>query len=177
MDDGLSVCHTGFPRGCSSVVEHLLCKQGVGGSSPPISTGNRRSEDLLSSGGELPPHPRQRGGSMTRSVGWAGLHRTTCVRRCVVAHVQVRTRRDGSRSYKVVWRVGGKEVSKTFRRRREADAYKTEMEHQLNVGTYVDPNRGKVTLAEFWHYFLATSGPASPSTRALYGMQARRYLI
>src|SRR5438874_9577573 len=114
---------------------------------------------------------------MTRSVGWAGLHRTTCVRRCVVAHVQVRTRRDGSRSYKVVWRVGGKEVSKTFRRRREADAYKTEMEHQLNVGTYVDPNRGKVTLAEFWHYFLATSGPASPSTRALYGMQARRYLI
>jgi len=51
------------------------------------------------------------------------------------------------------------------------------VEHQKDVGTYVDPNLGKVPLSAFWEHFIRTSPPPAESTRALYAMQARTYIL
>jgi integrase len=67
--------------------------------------------------------------------------------------------------------------SKTFKRRRDADAFLRSIEHQKDVGTYRDPSLGKITLAEFWEHFFRTAGPPSPSTRQLYLGQAQVHLL
>lgn len=95
-----------------------------------------------------------------------------------MAWMQKLQRKDGSFSYKTYWRdPDGRVRSKTFRRRRDADAFSRGIEHEKDVGTYRDPSLGKVTLDDFWNHFIRTAGPASPSTRSLYSMQARVHLL
>jgi integrase len=95
-----------------------------------------------------------------------------------MAWLQKLQRKDGSCSYKAYWRDPDSRVrSKTFKRRRDADAFCREIEHEKDVGTYRDPSLGKVTLGDFWEHFIRTAGPASPSTRSLYEMQARVHLL
>lgn len=92
--------------------------------------------------------------------------------------VQKRQRKDGAFSYKVFWRDPAKRVqTKTFRRKTDAVRHLREIEHQKDVGTYIDPGLGKITLAEFWDHFIRTAAPPAESTQELYRMQARRYII
>lgn len=75
-------------------------------------------------------------------------------------------------SYKAVYRgPDGHSRSKTFKRKREADAYLASVEHAKNVGTYLDPRLGAITLAEFWSHYWKTSRPPAESTQAHYAMQ------
>lgn len=93
--------------------------------------------------------------------------------------IQRLERKDGSPSYKAYWRDPQKKIkSRTFRRRKDADRHLSDVEHKKNEGTYLDPNLGKMTLEEFWDYFIRTSGGGlAESTRALYSMQARLYIL
>ena len=61
--------------------------------------------------------------------------------------------------------------------RKDADRWVREVEHQKDVGMCVDPNLGKVPLSVFWDHFIRTSPPPAESTRALYAMQARTYIL
>jgi integrase len=93
--------------------------------------------------------------------------------------IQRLERKDGSPSYKAYWRDPQKNIKpRTFRRRKDADRHLSDIEHKKNEGTYLDPNLGKMTLEDFWDYFIRTSGGGlAESTRALYTMQARRYIL
>ncbi len=95
-----------------------------------------------------------------------------------MAWIQKLKRTDGTTSYKVYWRDPSRKIwTKTFHLRKDADKWVREVEHQKDVGTYVDPNLGKVPLSAFWEHFIRTSPPPAESTRALYAMQARRYIL
>ena len=95
-----------------------------------------------------------------------------------MAWIQKLKRTDGSTSYKLYWRDPSRKMcTKTFRLRKDADRKMREVEHQKDVGTYVDPNLGKVSLSVFWEHFIRTSPPPAESTRALYAMQARTHIL
>jgi integrase len=95
-----------------------------------------------------------------------------------MAWLQKLQRKDGSYSYKAYWRdPDGRVRSKTFRRRRDADAFSRGIEHEKDVGTYRDPSLGKMTLRDFWDHFIRTAGPSAASTRSLSEMQARVHLL
>ena len=87
--------------------------------------------------------------------------------------------KNGTFSYKACWRDPSKKIkSRTFRLKKDAQRFLIEMESKKNEGTYLDPNLGKMRLSEFWDYFIRTSGSGlAESTRALYSMQARRYIL
>lgn len=95
-----------------------------------------------------------------------------------MAWIQKRQLKNGKFVYKVVYRdPSRRERSKTFSRRKDAEVFRAEIEHQKNQGNYVDPAAGKITLEEFWTYFIRTSPPPADSTRSLYERQARLYIL
>lgn len=52
--------------------------------------------------------------------------------------------------YRVRWRdPSGKQRSKTFDRRRDADRWAATVEHSKNVGTYIDHQAGRITVKEY----------------------------
>lgn len=95
-----------------------------------------------------------------------------------VAWVQKVQRRDGPR-YRAFWREpGGRRIrSKTFRRRRDAEAFARALEVKKDTGVYLDPAFGEVPFGEFFRYFLDTATHLKPSSRALYAKHARLYLL
>src|SRR5436853_645760 len=70
-----------------------------------------------------------------------------------MASIEVRKRvhRDGGkyRVYRVIWRdPAGRKKSKTFGRKKPAERFARDVEHRKDVGGYIDPDLGLVTLAE-----------------------------
>jgi integrase len=56
----------------------------------------------------------------------------------------------GAVRYRVHWRdPAGKQRSRTFARRRDADQWALHVEHQKLTGAYVDPKAGRITLREY----------------------------
>jgi len=94
-----------------------------------------------------------------------------------VAWIVPEKRKDGGTSYKVCWRAGGRQRSKTLKRSADAQRYKRHIEHQQDTGTYRAPNLGKVPFSKFFEHFMQTSPPDAPATRSLYAMHARLYLV
>lgn len=77
--------------------------------------------------------------------------------------------RGGRASYRVHYRTADKvQRSKSFRLKREADAYLTEVTSSVQTGNYVDPSRGRVTLGTVADDWLATKVSIRPTTRARY---------
>jgi hypothetical protein len=134
------------------VVEHLLCKQGVGGSNPPISTEMpqvRKPALVLVRPPPLTEAARRQQGPASRT----GLRRTTHIGREEVRRgVHPETGQAGRDPVLagVLARSMGRQVSKTFAKRRQAEDFRTDLRHRMQVGTYIDPNLGKGTLGEFW---------------------------
>ncbi|MEO3923876.1 tyrosine-type recombinase/integrase [Micromonosporaceae bacterium B7E4] len=59
-------------------------------------------------------------------------------------------------TYRANWRdAATRQKAKTFRTKKEANAYLAEVEGALNKGTYVDPHAGKVLFGEFARRWLA----------------------
>jgi integrase len=62
-----------------------------------------------------------------------------------------------SGSYRANWRDGtGKQKAKTFRTKKEANTFLSDVESAVNRGTYVDPHAGKVKFGEFAARWLAS---------------------
>jgi integrase len=58
--------------------------------------------------------------------------------------------------FRANWRdPAGKQKAKTFRTKKEANAYLAEVEGNLNKGTYVDPHAGRVRFGDFATRWLA----------------------
>ena len=66
-----------------------------------------------------------------------------------MAQVIRRTTRAGEVRYDVRTRIGGRVVTKTFKRRKDADAYSTTVEADRLRGVAIDPRRAKVGLRTF----------------------------
>ncbi len=89
-----------------------------------------------------------------------------------MAHIQRRRTTTGEWRYDVRWRAGDAERSKSFARRKDADAYKAKVEGDELVGIVADPRPGKVTFASYaagWLDSRVVNGrPLSNSTRYGY---------
>ncbi len=60
----------------------------------------------------------------------------------------------------------GKEHSRSFERKLDAERWLTERERERNRGEWVDPAMGKVTLAEWSQRYLRTKQHLKPYTLA-----------
>lgn len=68
--------------------------------------------------------------------------------------IERRERKDGAVTYRVRYRTpDGHFRSRSFRRRGDAVAYEREMEAQKRRGDWVDPQRGRTTLAMVWEEY------------------------
>lgn len=93
-----------------------------------------------------------------------------------MASIQKIERRKGT-VYKVWWRdPQGRVRTKTFDRKRVADAFVAEVESSKHAGTYRDPALGRITLAELTDQFV-TEGKVGPNTLTLYAGQLRRHVL
>jgi integrase len=72
----------------------------------------------------------------------------------------------------------GRSRSRSFRLKGEADDFEHEVESRLNRGEWIDPNRGKVKLAEVADDWWAThSSTLEVSTRKAYGSMLEHHVI
>jgi integrase len=88
----------------------------------------------------------------------------------------VERRKDGRPGYVCRWRdESGAQRKRSFARKVDADRYRAEVEHSLNVGAYVDPRAGRTTLrdyAEAWR----VAQPHRPNTAARTKSQLQRHV-
>jgi hypothetical protein len=73
-----------------------------------------------------------------------------------MAHIERRRTKDGGSRYEVRWRASGRERSKSFDRRKDADSFKAKIEGDELVGLVSDPSVGKVTFAAYAQGWLAS---------------------
>ncbi len=71
----------------------------------------------------------------------------------------------------------GKQRKRTFRRRKDADAFVATTEADKIRGTWIDDAHGKVTFAEWWTRYLGTTVNLRASTRARDESYARNHLL
>jgi integrase len=94
-----------------------------------------------------------------------------------VAHVQKRETSRGVR-YDVRYRgTDGRERSKTFRTRRDADRFVVTTETDKLHGTWADPKGARVTLEEYATSWLATRNGLRPRTRETYESQLHLHVL
>ena len=65
----------------------------------------------------------------------------------------------------------------TFRTKREADAYLASVRADVDRGSWIDPNAGKVTFGEYSSRWLAERPQLRPRTRELYDGQLRLHIL
>ncbi len=83
-----------------------------------------------------------------------------------MAHIRRRDTKSGSR-YDVRYRTADGSVrTKTFRRKADAERFRSTTEIESGMGDWVDPRRGRVTLAEWVDKWFATTVELRPSSRA-----------
>jgi integrase len=94
-----------------------------------------------------------------------------------VAHVQKRETSGGVR-YDVRYRDNdGRERSKTFSTRRDADRFAVTTETDKLRGAWVDPKGGRITLKEYASSWLATRNGLRPRTRETYESQLHLHVL
>jgi hypothetical protein len=76
--------------------------------------------------------------------------------------------RDPRTVYDVEYRVAGREASKTFARRKDAEAFLHTVEHDRTHGPLVDPRGARVTLKDFAQDWLKNHTDIRPTTRRNY---------
>ncbi len=76
-----------------------------------------------------------------------------------MAQIFRRTTSKGDARYDVRTRIGGRVVTKTFKRKRDAEAYATSVEADRLRGVAIDPRRARVTLATYGRENLAERRP------------------
>jgi integrase len=94
-----------------------------------------------------------------------------------VAHIEKRVR-NGKVSYRARYRdPGGRERSKSFDRKIDAERWVTDIQHAKSRGAWTDPALGKVRFADWLAAWWATTTNLRPTTRARDEMALRLYAI
>jgi integrase len=84
-----------------------------------------------------------------------------------MASIRYKRLSDGTKAYQVRFRTtDGKERSKQFKRKREADAYVNLVEVDRASGALIDPRLGRTTIDEWWTQWWPTVTNLRASTRA-----------
>ncbi len=99
-----------------------------------------------------------------------------------MARIQRRKRGDGEVRYYVRWRIGDKERVRSFRRAKDAETFRRQVEHDQVLGIHMDPSRGEMlfgTYAEMWlHGRHRHDGRSlAPRTVEMYRYQLDRFLL
>jgi integrase len=89
------------------------------------------------------------------------------------------TTKDGEARYKTFWYdPSGAQRSKTFAKSEDARRFERTVEVRKDEGNYVDPNLGKITVAELAERFMTTAGAhLRPASQTLYAAQLRVYIL
>lgn len=90
-----------------------------------------------------------------------------------MSHIQKRKLKTGTS-----WRVryvdpDGRERSKSFKRKADAEDFATEVSHNIKAGSYIDPAAGRITVQRYLQQWLAQQVHLRPSTRASYTTRFR----
>jgi len=93
-----------------------------------------------------------------------------------MAHTTKRTTADGEIRYDVRTRIGGRVVTRTFNRRKDATAYAATVEADKLRGVVVDPRRAQVTFGEYGTWWLAQRPDLAVRTAELYQWLFERYI-
>jgi hypothetical protein len=95
-----------------------------------------------------------------------------------MAHIEKRERPQGGAVYRARYRgPDGRERSKTFKKRSDAQRWLTEQESRRNAGTWVDPGAGRFRFGTFADQFMASKLDIKPKTRASYESLLRSRLL
>jgi integrase len=96
-----------------------------------------------------------------------------------VASIETLVLKDGKKRYRVWWRdPSGRVRAKRFPRQDAARSFFRDVEADMVRGSYVDPAKGKITVAEAWERFEA--GPLrsyKESTQASHRFHFRTYVL
>jgi hypothetical protein len=85
---------------------------------------------------------------------------------------------DGSKAYLVRFRTSdGKQRSKQFKRRRDAEAYANVVEVDRQQGALIDPRLGRITIAEWWDRWWPTVTNLRASTKARDSQYFRTHAV
>jgi integrase len=79
--------------------------------------------------------------------------------------------------YDVRTRIGGRVVTRTFKRRKDADAYASTIEADKLRGVVVDPRRSTMTVAELAEGWLASNPSKRADTRATDEYHLRAHIL
>jgi integrase len=82
-----------------------------------------------------------------------------------MASIEKRTTAKGEPRWEVRYRVGSREVSRTFKTRKDAIAYRRTVEHDELRGLSYDPRAGRITLDEWWELWWPSTMHLRVSTR------------
>jgi integrase len=94
-----------------------------------------------------------------------------------VAQIVRRQSKNGEPRYDVRTRVGGRVVTKTFRRRRDADAYAATLEAGRLRGLVLDPREARLTVETVARRWLASNPAKRPTTLVADDLALRQYVL
>jgi integrase len=94
-----------------------------------------------------------------------------------VAQIHKRSTASGENRYDVRTRIGGRVVTKTFVRRKDADAFANTVEADKLRGVVVDPRRAKVTLRDYANRWLDERHDLAERTQELYRWVLDRHVL
>lgn len=85
-----------------------------------------------------------------------------------MAQVKKRTLANGANRYDVRTRIAGRVVTRTFQRRKDADAFASTVEADKLRGVVVDPRAGRISLTDYATTWMERRTDIRPTTRAKY---------
>lgn len=94
-----------------------------------------------------------------------------------MAEIRKRRSADGTFRYDVRTRIGERQVSKTFRRRKDADAYATTLEADRLRGISVDPRQARRPVETVAKHWVASNPTKRPTTRVADDLALRLYIL
>lgn len=94
-----------------------------------------------------------------------------------MAQIIKRTTATGEKRYDVRTRIGDRVVTRTFKRRKDADAYSSTVETDKLRGVAVDPRHGRITVDQWCHSWLSQRTDLRPTTQRLYNYLLDSHIV
>jgi integrase len=94
-----------------------------------------------------------------------------------MAQITKRTTAEGENRYDVRTRIDGRLVTRTFKRRRDADSYAAKVEADRLRGVAIDPRRGQVLLGDYGAEWLDRRTGLAERTVELYRWLFASYIV
>ena len=94
-----------------------------------------------------------------------------------MAQITKRITQAGTYRYDVRTRIGGRVVTKTFKRRKDADSYASTTEADKVRGVAIDPRRAEITVKEYANQWLGERVDLATRTAELYRYDLDRHIL